>query len=135
MRRAAGFTLLELMIAVIIIGVLAAIALPSYSKQIIKGNRAAAEAMLMDVAQREQQYLLDNRSYASAANCGALATSLGITVDARVSANYSCVVTAAGGPPPTFQAKATPTSSRQTPDGWLQIDNTGLKTSQYSDKW
>ena len=45
--------------------VLAAIALQSYQAQIRKGNRAAAQSYMMDLAQREAQYLLDARAYAS----------------------------------------------------------------------
>ena len=42
-RRASGFTLVEMLIAVTIIGILASIAYPSYQQYIVKGNRAAAQ--------------------------------------------------------------------------------------------
>src|SRR5262249_19360746 len=63
-KSPSGFTLLELVIVVVIVGVLAAIAYPSYENQMRKGRRAAAQSYLMDLAQRQQQYLLDARSYA-----------------------------------------------------------------------
>jgi len=58
-----GFTLIELMVTVAVVGILSAIAYPSYQNAIIKNRRASAQAHLADIAQREQQYLIDNRSY------------------------------------------------------------------------
>ena len=62
--RQTGFTLIELMITVVIIAILAAIAMPAYQEYVKRGNRAAAESEMMDIANREQQYLLANRCYA-----------------------------------------------------------------------
>src|ERR1700693_1957133 len=60
-----GFTLIELMIVVVIIAILAAIAYPSYTRYLVQGRRSSAEAHLMDIAQSQQRYLLDARSYAA----------------------------------------------------------------------
>jgi len=68
--RQNGFTLIELMITVVIIAILSAIAMPAYQEYVKRGNRAAAESEMMDIASREQQYLLANRCYTDLATLG-----------------------------------------------------------------
>ncbi|MEN9502018.1 MAG: hypothetical protein RI964_1303 [Pseudomonadota bacterium] len=60
-----GFTLMELMITVAILGILGAIAYPSYVAQIQKSKRSDAMVALQDMAQRQESYFLRNYSYAS----------------------------------------------------------------------
>jgi len=67
-RRLLGFTLIELMITVAVIGILAAIAFPSFIDQIRKSRRADAKAELTNQAQKiERDYTLNN-SYSTAVN-------------------------------------------------------------------
>jgi type IV pilus assembly protein PilE len=61
--RSAGFTLIELMIVVIVLGILTAIALPAYQDSVLKGNRAVAKAKLLEVASRQEAYFADNKTY------------------------------------------------------------------------
>ena len=134
MKNTRGFTLIELMIAVAIVGVLVAIAYPSYQNSLVKGTRGAAKAFLLEVAQKEQQYLLDNRTYFSA-NTEAQFSALGIAIPREVSQHYTVAAVAPGGNPPTFTVTASPTSSRMKGDGTLTIDQAGAKTSQFANKW
>ena len=119
-----GFTLMELMVVVVIVGILASVAYPSYTSHVAKGRRASAQAHLMDIAQMEQQYLLDARVYAL--DPGAL-TTLNITTPNDVAPYYTISVTAVAGPPAGFTATAT-AKGVQLSDGDLSINHAGVKT-------
>ncbi|WP_125716488.1 type IV pilin protein [Pseudoalteromonas rubra] len=60
-----GFTLVEMMITIAILGILASIAYPSYSEYVRRAARAEAAATLLDAANKQEQYFVDNRQYAS----------------------------------------------------------------------
>lgn len=61
-----GFTLIELMIAVVVIGILAAIAYPSYIEQVRKSRRADATTALLTAAQTLERFYTENNTYATA---------------------------------------------------------------------
>lgn len=125
MKYGKGFSLMELLVVVTIIGILAAIAFPSYQQYLIRGNRAAAKALMMDIANREHQLFLASKQYSNAL-CPVLN---------ELAGKYTCAITVANAAtPPTFLVTFTAVpGSLQASDGDLTIDNTGAKTP--ADKW
>ena len=125
-RAARGFTLIEVMITVAIVGILAAIAYPSYTQYVLRSNRAAAESFMLDIATAQERFLLDNRAYAPD-----LATlQYASNVPANVASNYTFALNASS-VPPSYQLVATPQNSQQadTACGSLKLTNTGAKTA------
>ena len=131
-----GFTLSELMIVVAIIGVLAAIGLPSYDRYIIRSNRAVAKQFILSVASKQEQYLLDARQYAT--NIGSTVVNpggvLNMTPPPELNTRYTFAITACAAPCVTYTITGTPIGT-QASDGWIRLDNLGQKTSQFPDKW
>jgi type IV pilus assembly protein PilE len=128
--RTRGFTLIEMMIVVAIVGVLAAIAYPSYQQYLKRSSRTAAQTFMMDLSNRQQQFLLDQRVYAGATTCTTAGlTTLNVTVPTEVSANYDICIIQAAGPPPTFRIDAVPKAGTiMAGDGTLSLDQAGAKS-------
>ena len=122
-KSSGGFTLIELMIVLVIVGVLALVAYPAFQSSVIKANRAEAKAYLLDLAQRQQLFFNDTRTYADSS------AALNSIAPERVANNY--VVTfdvSTITPPPTFTISATPiVNTIQQGDGVLSINNAGAK--------
>ncbi|WP_201313791.1 type IV pilin protein [Dyella sp. EPa41] len=124
---ASGFTLIELLIVVAIVAILAAIAVPSYRRYVMHGNREAAESLMLEIASAQERYMVDNRGYA--ADVG----TLGYGPSAQptgVSSNYDLAVATSSGLPPTYSITATPkTGSPQANDscGKLTLGADGNK--------
>ncbi|MEZ5491491.1 MAG: type IV pilin protein [Gammaproteobacteria bacterium] len=91
-----GYTLIEILIVVAILGILAAVAIPSYQNSVLASNRSVAQAALLDVANRQEQFYLDNRTYTTdLANLGypaAMVFSNGGNSAVAVNSNHSLVV-------------------------------------------
>lgn len=130
-RRSGGFTLLEVMIVAVIVGILAAIALPSYYQYVLRSNRNAAQRYMMDVANRQEQYLNSMRAYTTALDSSGLSFAVPTEISDRY--DFALVVNnACCGPSPNWQITGTP-KGPQAGDVTLTLDSRGVKSP--SDKW
>lgn len=125
-----GFTLIELMITLVIVAILASIALPSYRQYMIRANRAAAKEAMMDIANRQQQFLLAHRGYADKSTFEAT----GYTLPGEVGSHYSWTMGPIEGMTarPSFEIVFTPIGS-QSSDGEISLDSQGRKAP--AEKW
>lgn len=153
-RAHAGFTIAELMVTVAIVGILTAIAVPQYNLYLIRANKAAAKAVLMEVSSRQEQYVVQNRAYflnctaacpadsstLPTADCTAVSTTmfsaLGVTLPQEALNGYNFAIcapattatNAALSSMPTFQVTAIPRSdSIQVGQSTLYVNQFGLR--------
>ncbi|MDP2034218.1 MAG: type IV pilin protein [Polaromonas sp.] len=124
-RRSSGFTLIEVMIVVAIIGVLSAIGFPAYTDYIMRGNRSEATAALLEARQFMERYYGANNRYSTAADGNpALPTRLQ-TIPAGGPTRYTLSVAATVN---SYTLTATPSGSMATDKcGSLTLTNTGVK--------
>ena len=120
MKKHKGFTLIELMITILVVAILASIAIPSYRQYVIRANRTAAQATMMEIATRQQQYLRGEprpmRPRPTSASC----------CRPRSTRTTTSTSTLMAGPPPGFRSRSTATDS-QASDGDLTLNSEGVK--------
>lgn len=135
-QRQRGMNLIELLVVVAIISILGAVAYPSYVQHVVDTKRTAARNILLQVADRQQQFFMDNKSYAgNLTNLGFTANPLIVGDDGReVAAGdpqsvYS--VTLANVGVTTFTATAAPLNGqlgRDTECGSMILDQSGARS-------
>ena len=121
-RRQRGVTLIELLVALVIVGILTAVAMPLYSRYQQRTYRTQAFADLGDCAQALERYYTSNFSYAGAN----LATICTATSPPKGTALYNLSLTVADAT--SFTLRATPIAgTAAATNGLLEIDSTGAK--------
>jgi type IV pilus assembly protein PilE len=132
-KTSRGFSLIELMVAVVIVGILAGIAYPSYNAYVLKANRTEAKTRLLQIAQLQERNFTEKNTYTT--NCAGLLGVTGTVYSASSNSDSSGYqITCASGASPltianSYLLSAVP-QGNQTNDtkcGTLTLTHTGAK--------
>ena len=135
-KNARGFTLIELMIAVVIVGILVAIAYPSYLSSVRKSNRAEAKAEMMSLSQRLQRCYTSYTRFNDETNCAVYKDLKDGGVITPGTGFYKITIShTASSETTTYSLKATAIKSPQTEDteggcNELTLEHTGAKAPE-----
>jgi len=128
-RRTLGFTLIEVMVAVVLIAILAAIAYPSYRDYIIRSSRSAAQSELVELSSVQEKIYLNSNGYTGDVASGYNGTSaggLGKTGGTTADQKYVLSLALSG---QSYTLTATPVAgSTQQADGTFSIASDGSRT-------
>lgn len=116
-----GFTLIELMIVIAIIGILAAVGYPAYTNAVKKGNRADGIDSLLTLAGLMEEYYMNNDTYKNA--------TIANTIGSKKSSDGLYKISITAQDDYFYELKAVPLQG-DTECGNLFLDSTGKKTSQ-----
>lgn len=125
--RQRGFTLIELMIAVVVVGILTAVAYPSYAEYVVRSKRTEGKAALLDAAQALERHFTNHNTYPASLAAASVRTFSG---DNASKAHYTLSIAAGttGSLASSFTLTATPANGHADPKcGNLSIDQLGRK--------
>lgn len=133
-RRNHGFTLIELMITVGIVGILAAIALPSYNEYVTRSKLIDAHTKLGDLRIQMEKYFQDNRTYLNGATCGIEGVGRAMNTannDLGGSFDFTCPAPTAT----TYTIRADGRAAKGMTNFVFTVDEANLKTSSGPAGW
>ena len=124
-----GFTLIELMIVVVIIGLLFGIAIPSYQSSVLRAHRADAQGILLDISAREERFLAQNNTYTTDISTA--------TTSTEGYYNLTVAAGACGTIANCYLVTATATGGQTTDTDCLTItySSTGVRSGTTGDCW
>jgi type IV pilus assembly protein PilE len=96
MNRASGFSLIELMIVIVIVGILLAISLPAYQGYVLRSHRADGHASLVDIAARQERFIAQSNPMTYTTEISAN-TGLGLTRTTSRDGYFDMTVAACAG--------------------------------------
>lgn len=129
--KQSGFTLIEMMIVVAIVGILAAISYPSYRDYVERAGRADGKAKLLEIMQAQERFYSQNQTYT--ANLGAGGLGYGVAANAAVASDegrYNITAAACAGAIASCVALTADAVGQQASDtkcGDLTLDSRGTK--------
>jgi len=138
LERQGGFTLVELMIVVIVVGILAAVAFPIYNDQVRKTRRTEARDALMAIAQAEERYYTEKGKYTTSLSNLDVASVVSCNSGTCKTLDNGYYTVTLAGSNSTFTATAQPTAGgAQAGDSCtkLTINQLGVKGGQGSGCW
>ncbi len=136
MKSSTGFTLIELMLVITIIGILMAISIPSYRDYVLRGQRTDGQSALLDIASRQERFVAQNNTYTTeiSANIG---LSMGTTTSQDDQYNMSVAACAGGTIATCYVITATAAGSQasDTDCATITYDSTGTKSGTTAECW